>query len=194
MSPKLPENLPEVLSFEEIKLILNSIKANKETNIRNKAMMELLYAAGLRISELINLKFSNINIEECFLKIIGKGLKERLVPFSPRAKKFLNKYLKIRKQIRNENENVFVSRLRKKISRSEFWRQFKNIIKNTNIEKKITPHTFRHSFATHLLMGGADIRFVQEILGHISISTTQIYTHISKQQILQKYKKFHPRS
>jgi integrase/recombinase XerD len=191
--PKVPKKLPSVLTFEEIMCLLNSIDARNETNIRNKAMIELLYATGLRISELINLKFSDINFKDCFLRIVGKGEKERIVPFCEKAKDFLNIYISKRKDNYNENDNVFISRLGKKLSRVEFWRQFKNIVKNAGIIKNITPHIIRHSFATHLLSGGADIRFIQEMLGHSSITTTQIYTHLDKDKIIYQHKKFHPR-
>jgi len=193
-SPKLPEKFPNVLTFEEVNLLLNSINVNNETNIRNRAMLELLYATGLRVSELINLKFSDINFKSCFLRILGKGSKERLVPFGYKASNFIDIYLAKRKPALDEDDNIFISRLGKKLSRVEFWRQLKNIAKTAGITKNITPHILRHSFATHLITGGADIRFVQEMLGHSSITTTQIYTHLNREQIIKQYKKFHPRS
>jgi integrase/recombinase XerD len=192
-APRIPEKLPNVLTFDEVNLLLNSVNDDDEMHIRNKAMLELLYATGLRVSELINLKFSNINMEDCFLRIIGKGSKERLVPFGKTAKIFINTYLKKRKPCLSIDNHIFISRLGKKLSRIEFWRQFKSIAKNAGINKNITPHTLRHSFASHLLKGGADIRFVQEMLGHVSITTTQIYTHLDNDRIIQQYKKFHPR-
>ncbi|MCA6070933.1 MAG: site-specific tyrosine recombinase XerD [Endomicrobium sp.] len=192
-APRIPENLPGMLTFDEVMLLLNSISADGEMNIRNKAMLELLYATGLRVSELVNLKFSDINLQDYFLRIVGKGSKERLIPFGKKAGDFINIYLAKRKPILSEDDNVFISRLGKKLSRIEFWRQFKNIVRDTNITKNITPHTLRHSFATHLLTGGADIRFVQEMLGHTSIATTQIYTHLDKEKIIQQHKTFHPR-
>ncbi|BAV59199.1 tyrosine recombinase XerD [Endomicrobiia bacterium] len=192
-TPNLPENLPDILTFDEVDLLLNSINDDDEMHIRNKAMLELLYAAGLRVSELINLKFSDINLEDCFLRTIGKGSKERLVPFGNKAKFFISIYLKKRRPCLNVNDHIFISRLGKKLSRIEFWRQLKNIAKNVGINKNITPHTLRHSFASHLLKGGADIRFVQEMLGHASITTTQIYTHLDEDRIVQQHKKFHPR-
>jgi integrase/recombinase XerD len=156
-------------------------------------MLELLYATGLRVSELINLKFSSLNIRDGFLRVFGKGSKERIVPFGDKAKDFLNLYINCRKQKKEDNENVFITRLGKKMSRVEFWRQLKNIALKAGINKNITPHTLRHSFASHLLSGGADIRFVQEMLGHSSISTTQIYTHLDNSKIKTQHKKFHPR-
>jgi integrase/recombinase XerD len=191
--PRIPEDLPGMLTFDEVMLLLNSIGSSDEMSIRNRAMLELLYATGLRVSELINLKFSDINLVDCFLRIVGKGSKERLAPFGNKAKNFINIYLSKRKPALSQGDNVFISRLGRKLSRVEFWRQLKNIAKNTGITKNITPHTLRHSFATHLLSGGADIRFVQEMLGHASISTTQIYTHLDKAKIIQQHKKFHPR-
>ena len=192
-TPRIPENLPGMLTFDEVILLLNSISADSEMNIRNKAMLELLYATGLRVSELVNLKASDINLQDCFVRIIGKGSKERLIPFGKKAGDFINIYLAKRKHILSEDDNIFISRLGKKLSRIEFWRQLKNIARDAGIIKNITPHTLRHSFATHLLAGGADIRFVQEMLGHTSIATTQIYTHLDKEKIIQQHKTFHPR-
>jgi integrase/recombinase XerD len=194
ISPKIPENLPDVLTFEEVDLLLNSVSASSEVHIRNRAMLELLYATGLRVSELINLKFSNINFKSRFLRIVGKGSKERLVPFGYKASNFIGVYLAKRKPASGENDDVFISRLGKKLSRVEFWRQLKNIAKTVGVAKNITPHILRHSFAAHLIACGADIRFVQEMLGHSSITTTQIYTHLNRKQIIKQYKKFHPRS
>jgi integrase/recombinase XerD len=192
-SPRIPESLPSMLTFDEVMLLLNAITDDDEVNVRNRAMLELLYATGLRVSELINLKFSNINLEDNFLRVIGKGSKERLVPFGEKARNFVNIYLSKRKPYTDPTDNIFISRLGKKLSRVEFWRQLKNIAKKAGINKNITPHTLRHSFATHLLAGGADIRFVQEMLGHASIATTQIYTHLDKDKIIQQHKTFHPR-
>jgi integrase/recombinase XerD len=194
LSPKISENLPNIINLEEITLLLNSIDADDKVSVRNRAMLELLYATGLRVSELINLKFSNINLEDCFLRIIGKGVKERIIPFGNKAKYFVSIYLSMRKPIIKKEDYIFISRLGNKLSRIEFWRQLRNITRNIGIIKNVTPHTLRHSFASHLLFGGADIRFVQEMLGHASVATTQIYTHLDKAQIMQQYKKFHPRS
>lgn len=192
-SPKVSESLPCILTFNEVTFLLNSINVNGEVHIRNRAMIELMYAAGLRVSELINLKFSDVDLENCFLRVLGKGSKERLIPFGQKAKKFIDIYLMKRKPVLTVEDNIFISRLGKKLSRVEFWRQLKNIVKNIGITKNITPHTLRHSFASHLLAGGAEIRFVQEMLGHVSIMTTQIYTHLERGKILEQYKKFHPR-
>ena len=190
-APKVPIILPDMLTNEEVTKLLNSVSESDNLSIRNRAMLELLYATGLRVSELINLKFSNIDIEECFVKIFGKGNKERLVPFGQKAQLYLKRYLRVRKN--TKSEFIFLTRLNKPISRIEFWRQLKQIAIKAGIMKNITPHTLRHSFATHLLTGGADIRFVQEMLGHSSISTTQIYTHISQERLKEQHKKYHPR-
>lgn len=190
--PKIPINLPDVLNKQEVDKLLNSINDEDDLSIRNRAMLELLYATGLRVSELINIKFSDININEKFLKIMGKGKKERLIPFGETAKLYIKRYLKIRKD--KNTETIFLTRLGKGISRVEFWRQLKNIAVKAGLIQKVKPHTLRHSFATHLLSAGADIRFVQEMLGHSSISTTQIYTHVSKEYLKEQHTKYHPRN
>ena len=190
-APKLDLILPDMLTNEEVTKLLNSVSDSDNLSIRNRAMLELLYATGLRVSELINLKFSNIDIEECYVKIFGKGNKERLVPFGQKAQLYLKRYLRVRNN--SKSEYLFLTRLNKPISRIEFWRQLKQIAIKAGITKNITPHTLRHSFATHLLTGGADIRFVQEMLGHSSISTTQIYTHVSQERLKEQHKKYHPR-
>lgn len=190
--PKIPVNLPDVLNKQEVDKLLNSINDNDDLSIRNRAMLELLYATGLRVSELINIKFADININEKFVRIMGKGKKERLIPFGDTAKVYIKRYLKIRKD--KNTETIFLTRLGKGISRVEFWRQLKNIAVKAGLIQKVKPHTLRHSFATHLLSAGADIRFVQEMLGHSSISTTQIYTHVSKEYLKEQHTKYHPRS
>ena len=189
--PKIPAMLPEMLTNKEVEVLLDSVSGIDYLSIRNRAMLELLYATGLRVSELISLKFENIDLEECFVKIVGKGNKERLVPFGHKAKIFMERYLRVRKKI--NSEYIFLTRLNKPISRIEFWRQLKEISIKAGIMKNITPHTLRHSFATHLLTAGTDIRFVQEMLGHSSISTTQIYTHVSQERLKEQHKKYHPR-
>jgi len=189
--PKTSEELPDTLTNKEVDILLNSVSGTDDLSVRNRAMLELLYATGLRVSELISLKFENINLEECFVKITGKGNKERLVPFGHKAKIFLERYLRVRKK--TNSEYIFLTRLKKPISRIEFWRQLKEISIKAGIMKNITPHTLRHSFATHLLTAGTDIRFVQEMLGHSSISTTQIYTHVSQKTLKEQHKKYHPR-
>ena len=191
-APKVPAILPDMLSLQEVEQLLTSVNGNDILSLRNRAMLEVLYATGLRVSELINLKFDNINIEEKFVRILGKGKKERLIPFTDVAQLYLKSYLQKRKK--TKSDFIFLTRLGKPISRIEFWRQLKNIAIAAGITKKISPHTLRHSFATHILSAGADIRFVQEMLGHSSISTTQIYTHLTGEHIKQQHKKYHPRS
>ncbi len=190
-SPKTPVILPDMLTIDEVTKLLNSVSGSDNLSIRNRAMLELLYATGLRVSELINLKFENINIGECYVKVFGKGSKERIVVFGSKAQSYLKRYLSIRTGAKSEF--LFLTRLKKPISRVEFWRQLKQIAKKAGITKHISPHTLRHSFATHLLTGGADIRIVQEMLGHSSISTTQIYTHISQERLKEQHHKYHPR-
>lgn len=190
-APKIPMNLPDTLTSQEVERLLTSVNGSDILSLRNRAMLEILYATGLRVSELINLKFDNINIEEKFITIIGKGKKERLIPFTDIAQTYLRLYLSNRKK--TKSDFIFLTRLGRPISRIEFWRQLKNIAIAAGITKKISPHTLRHSFATHILSAGADIRFVQEMLGHSSISTTQIYTHLTKEHVKQQHKKYHPR-
>jgi len=190
-APKIPVILPDMLSNQEVDLLLNSVSDNDKLSVRNRAMLELLYATGLRVSELINLKVQDINIDECFVRIIGKGNKERLIPFGHKAQMYMQRYLRIRKN--KDSDFIFLTKLQKPMSRIEFWRQLKNIASKAGIVKNITPHTLRHSFATHLLTAGADIRFVQEMLGHSSISTTQIYTHVTQERLKEQHKKYHPR-
>ncbi|MDR3330940.1 MAG: tyrosine recombinase [Endomicrobium sp.] len=181
-SPRVPETLPAILTFDEIIILLNSVNADNEISARNRAMLELMYATGLRVSELMNVRFSDISLQDCFLRVAGKGSKERFVPFSEKVKDFIKIYLSKRKLTLSENDYLFISRFGKKLSRIEFWRQLKNIAKTTSISKNITPYTLRHSFAMHLLAGGADILFVQEMLGHTSIATTQIYTRFDNRK------------
>ncbi len=190
--PKIPSKLPGQLSFDEINNLLKAINGTKERDIRNRAMVELLYATGLRVSELVNLKIENVDMERGYLKVKGKGNKERIVPIVQKSISSIKKYLEMRKKKVAENSDLFLSKLGKKISRIEFWRQLKNYAAKAGINKKITPHLLRHSFATHLLLGGADLRFVQEMLGHSSITTTQIYTHVDKEHLKELHKKFHP--
>jgi len=192
ISPKIPMTLPDMLTPQEVDLLLNSVNGSDIQSLRNRTMLELLYATGLRVSELVHLKFENINIEEKFVRIFGKGNKERLIPFTDKAQMYLKFYLNHRQK--SKSDYVFLTRLGKPISRVEFWRQLKNIAITAGITKKISPHTLRHSFATHILSAGADIRFVQEMLGHSSISTTQIYTHLTNEHVKQQHQKYHPRS
>lgn len=189
--PKIPQKLPDILSVEEVNRLLEAPGSKKEKDIRYKAMLEIAYGSGLRVSEVLSLKMDDVDLEAGFVKVVGKGGKERVVPINEKSILAIKEYLKVRKNV--DVKELFVSRLGKKISRIEFWKQLKKYAKISNIKKNIHPHTLRHSLATHLLKGGADIRSVQEILGHSNISTTQIYTHLDRQHLKEIHRKFHPR-
>lgn len=197
-TPKIRRKLPEVLSIHEIDLLLNGLDLSKQENIRNRAMLEMLYGSGLRVSELINLQLSDLYYELEFIKVRGKGDKERLVPVGASALKHLNIYLKnIRNhlEIKKGNEDfIFLSRRGSKLSRVMVFMIIKELATSVGITKNISPHTFRHSFATHLIEGGADLRAIQEMLGHESITTTEIYTHLDRDFLKQTITQFHPRS
>ncbi len=197
-SPKIGRKLPDVLTMEEIDTIIDGIDLNKPEGQRNKAMLETLYSCGLRVSELVNLKVTNLFFEQGFIKVEGKNEKERLVPVSSKAIEEITKYLQgYRKtlKISPESENIlFLNRRGKKLSRVMIFTIIKNLAEKVGLNKKISPHTFRHSFATHLISGGADLRAVQEMLGHESILTTEIYTHLDRDYLKNTITHFHPRS
>ena len=197
-SPKLNKKLPDTLNVNEIDKILNSIDLSTYEGTRNRAIIETLYSCGLRVSELINITIQNLYLDLGFIKVIGKGSKERLVPIGSSAIKHINVYLKnYRKSFRviDGNEGfLFLNRRGKKLSRNMIFIIVKQLSIKNNIEKNISPHTFRHSFATHLIEGGADLRAVQDMLGHESITTTEIYTHLNKEYLREVVKKYHPRS
>ena len=195
-SPKLPSKLPNYLEEEEINNLLN-INLLTPYDYRNKAMFETLYATGLRVSELINLKFNDIDIDNAFIRVEGKGSKERIVPLSDLAIKYLTLYINnYRPTILKGTDStyLFISNAIKPISRQGFYKIIKEEAKKSGINKEISPHVLRHSFATHLLNHGADLRVIQELLGHSDISTTQIYTHIIDKKIKKDYEEYHPRS
>jgi len=196
--PKIRRHLPSVLSFQEVEIILKTIKTDIPYGIRDRAMIELLYASGLRISELLTLPIREIYFDQNFLRIFGKGSKERLVPTSSRALQWIHKYLDIGRPLLDKYKRsqgiTFLSSRGKEMSRMGFWKILQKYILISGIKKEIHPHTFRHSFATHLLEGGADLRAVQEMLGHADISTTQIYTHLDRTYLKQVYQQFHPRA
>jgi len=195
--PRLGTKLPEVLSVEEIDLMLGGIDLSKAQGQRNKAMLETLYSCGLRVSELVNLQISGIFRAEGFIRVIGKGDKERLVPVSPRALKEIDLYMPDRNtlSIQPGNEDIlFLNRRGKMLTRNMVFTIIKDLAKAAGIEKTVSPHTFRHSFATHLVEGGADLRAVQEMLGHESITTTEIYTHLDREYLREAIISFHPRS
>jgi integrase/recombinase XerD len=194
--PKSGLKLPDVLSVSEINLLLNIPDSNKPLGKRNSAMIELLYAAGLRVSELVNLKFLDVNLEACFVRVLGKGSKERIVPFGLYARNKLDDYINNSRPLllkKHISQYLFVARAGKPMTRQGFWKLLKQYVKQAGIKKKVTPHSFRHSFASHLLEGGADLRTVQVMLGHVDISSTQIYTHVARDHLRQIHEKYHPR-
>lgn len=197
-SPKIGRKLPDILSMEEIDLLIEAVDLSKSEGQRNKAMLETLYSCGLRVSELVNLKITNLFFDQGFIKVEGKAGKERLVPVSGRAIDEINKYLSGYRKTLNvskDSENIlFLNRRGRKLSRVMIFTIIKNLAEKIGLKKKISPHTFRHSFATHLINGGADLRAVQEMLGHESILTTEIYTHLDSDYLRSTIHQFHPRS
>ncbi|OGS43242.1 MAG: site-specific tyrosine recombinase XerD [Elusimicrobia bacterium RIFOXYD2_FULL_34_15] len=190
-SPKLEKYLPDTLSIEEVDKLLSTPNIEKIKGIRDKAILETLYATGMRVSELTELKTSDTDLDVGFIKCFGKGSKERIIPLGSKAIESIKNYLKIRKI--NKSDSLFVNPSGKKISRISIWKIIKKSANLSGITKKISPHTLRHSFASHILERGADLRTIQEMLGHSSISTTQIYTHVDKKFLKSQHKKFHPR-
>ena len=191
ITPKQERYLPTSMSELEVEKLLNSPKSSIRIEIRDKAMIEMLYATGMRISELVNLKLNNVDTNRCVVKVLGKGSKERLIPFGENALEALNLYLNIRPS--SNSKEVFLSTRKRRLSRVTFWQRIKTYLKRENLKLSISPHTLRHAFATHLLNRGADLRSVQLLLGHSDLSTTQIYTHIAKQRLGEVLKKHHPR-
>ena len=191
ITPKKEQYLPSSMSEDEVEQLLQSPNIELNIEIRDKAMIEMLYATGVRISELINLKMIDIDIERSVLKVLGKGSKERLVPFGEKASDSLSCYLK--KRQKSSAKEVFLSNRGEKMSRTGFWQRIKIYLSREGLKDTISPHTLRHAFATHLLNRGADLRSVQLLLGHSDLSTTQIYTHIAKQRLGEVLKKHHPR-
>lgn len=195
--PKLSKTLPSVLTFEEIDKILSIPDANNKLGLRDKSILEMLYACGLRVSELTGLKISNLFFDEEIIRVFGKGSKERLVPVGSSAISWTREYLiKSRPLLEKKSKSegiVYLNNRGTKLSRMGVWKIVDRYTKEAGIERDVHPHTFRHSFATHLLEGGADLRAVQEMLGHADISTTQIYTHIDRDYIKQVHRDFHPR-
>ena len=195
-APKLKRALPDTLTFEEIESIIHQIDLSKPEGMRNKALLETLYSCGMRVSEIINLKKSNLYLDIGFVRVIGKGDKERLIPIGTAAVKYLQIYLqevRVHTEIsKGADDIVFLNRRGSKLSRVMVFYIIKELVEKANIQKNISPHTFRHSFATHLVEGGADLRAVQEMLGHESITTTEIYTHLDRNFLRETLKKFHP--
>ena len=197
-SPKISKKLPKVLSVQEINEIINSVKVENSMGYRDKAILETLYSAGLRVSELCSLEMNNILFDSAMLRVVGKGNKERYVPLGDKAIKLINDYCKyIRSALvdkKKSHGNVFLSKNGKQLTRMTIFNIMKKWARISGINKDISPHTFRHSFATHLLEGGADLRAVQEMLGHSDISTTQIYTHLDNEYLKEVHRTFHPRA
>jgi len=195
-TPKLWKRVPDVLTVSEIEAMIKASKGRGWQAIRDHAMLELFYASGMRVSELVNLKMDNINLDVGYVRCIGKGRKERIIPIGKRAREAVKKYCETSRAKLAKNQMtlfLFLSRLGKKISRQSVWKLIKRYAQKANIKKEIKPHTLRHSFATHLLEHGADLRSVQEMLGHSDISTTQVYTHVDRERLKTVHKEFHPR-
>jgi len=196
-SPQIEKTLPDFLSVKEVNKLFDSISEADSYELRDKTIFELLYSCGLRISEAIELTKNDIDTENYFINITGKGNKERIVPIGDEALRLLNKYISESRYVilgSRESEYLFVSKKGGKLNRKSVWRLLKNYVVRTDIIKNITPHTLRHSFATHLIENGADLRSVQELLGHMDISTTQVYTHMAKKELQKIHKKYHPKS
>ena len=197
-APKLVRKLPETLSIQEIEIIINAVDLDLKEGMRNKAILETLYSCGLRVSELVNLKVQNLFLDIGFIKVLGKGMKERLVPIGTKAAECISIYMKEYRTNLNISEGfegyLFINRRGKNLTRNMIFIIVKDLVKKAGLNKNISPHTFRHSFATHLIEGGADLRAVQEMLGHESITTTEIYTHLNKNYLKEVVNKFHPRS
>ena len=192
--PKLRKTLPKTLSIEDIDKLLN-IELKSEFDYRNKAMLELMYGTGLRVSELVALTVNDIDLTNCIIRVMGKGSKEREIPLGEFSIYYLNLYLDKRKSmLKGYNEEaLFLNNHGKKMTRQGFFKNLKKILREKGLNEEISPHTLRHSFATHLLNRGADLRSIQEMLGHSDISTTKIYTHVSDDKVSKDYKKYHPR-
>ncbi|WP_223702430.1 site-specific tyrosine recombinase XerD [Sutcliffiella deserti] len=196
-TPKPQQKLPQVLSVEEVQALLEVPDTQKDFGIRDKAMLELLYATGIRVSELISLNLSDVHLTMGFIRCIGKGNKERIIPLGKIAQDAIHIYIEGSRNRLKKNkstEALFLNHHGNRLTRQGYWKILKKLSREAGINKDLTPHTLRHSFATHLLENGADLRAVQEMLGHADISTTQIYTHVSKNRLKDVYSMFHPRA
>ena len=193
--PKNLKTLPKSISVIDVNALIKAPDCSTFIGLRDRAMLELLYATGVRISELINLQYSNIDLNRSLIKVMGKGNKERMVPFGDNALFWLREYIKFRRKnnLSLNSRDFFISQQRKKITRQAFWHRIKLYLNKTGLSQEVSPHTLRHAFATHLLNNGADLRSVQMLLGHSDLSPTQIYTHIAKQRLGEMIKKHHPR-
>ncbi len=193
--PKIPKSLPKSMSMAEVNALLDAPDTSTFIGLRDKTMLELMYATGLRVSELVNLKYSSFDFERSVIKVLGKGSKERIIPFGDSALSWLKQYIDFRRQnnLSMNSKYFFISQKLSQVTRQSFWQRVEHYQKIASIPYKISPHTLRHAFATHLLNNGADLRSVQMLLGHSDLSTTQIYTHIAKQRLSEMIKKHHPR-
>lgn len=198
ITPKVTRRLPKALHVNEVEALLNCPQIETAQGMRDKAMLEVLYATGIRVSELVSLNTSSVNLSMGFLRVFGKGSKERIIPLGRIAIDYLDQYVRVRRvQLQKPNSDtdaLFLNHLGTRLTRQGFWKIIKKYALKSQIHKEITPHTLRHSFATHLLENGADLRSVQEMLGHADISTTQIYTHITKTRMKEVYDQTHPRA
>ena len=195
-TPHFQKALPDFLSIEEIDRLFSSIREDDIYQLRDKTIFELLYSAGLRISEAVELEAVDVDLKNKFIKVMGKGNKERIVPIGDEAIRLIEKYMRDSRPVilgSRMSEYLFISKKGGMLNRKSVWRLLKGYAQMVNIRKNITPHTLRHSFATHLLERGADLRAVQELLGHVDISTTQIYTHLARKQLQEIHKRFHPK-
>lgn len=197
-SPKKAQTLPDVLTVTQVNQLLSMPNINQKLGIRDRAILETLYATGLRVSELVNLKLGDLHLPMNLLQTIGKGDKERIIPISDVAVDWLNRYLTTTRVAlldgKPNTEFIFLNAHGRQLTRQAIWLMIKKYVNQAGIKRHVTPHTLRHSFATHLLENGADLRIVQELLGHSDISTTQIYTHVSHQHLTEVYNKYHPRA
>ncbi|MEA1964293.1 MAG: site-specific tyrosine recombinase XerD [Candidatus Aerophobetes bacterium] len=193
-SPRVGRKIPAFLSEREVERLLNAPSPDSLYGIRDKAILEVLYGAGLRISELVGLDVNDLNLSKGWIKVLGKGSKERITPLGRKACYWIRSYLKEKKKKDKKGRPLFCNRYGRRISRQSCWKSVKKYALEAGITKRISPHTLRHSFATHLLSREADLRSVQELLGHTNISTTQIYTHITQERLRKVYKKYHPRA
>jgi len=196
-SPRLPKRLPRVLTVEEVERLLAQPRLDTPAGLRDKAMLELLYATGLRVSELVALNVDHIDLEGQFLRCLGKGSRERVVPVAPVACRHVERYLlQARVKLAKDRGEpaLFLNQQGRRLSRQGCWKIIKAYARSAGLQKEITPHTLRHSFATHLLENGADLRAVQELLGHADITATQIYTHLTQKKIREVYERAHPRA
>jgi integrase/recombinase XerD len=195
-APKLKRTLPDVLSFDEIELIIGQIDLSTPEGTRNKAILETMYSCGLRVSEVVNLKLSQLYLDVGFIRVLGKGNKERLVPIGDSAIKYITIYartIRVHQPVQKGEEDIlFLNRRGRRLTRVMIFLIIKGLVQKAGINKNISPHTFRHSFATHLVEGGADLRAVQEMLGHESITTTEIYTHLDREFLRKTLERFHP--